>query len=132
MNYNLSESHIKLLKILITIWSVIITILTLSVSFVFICKGGYNHPFLLFAYILAITSYINTYRFYRMMHDHNRQINSLQLKVWAMLFVRGIFVACLYLSFYVKNILGITFFLLAYLATFFCNHFIIKAHKEVN
>jgi len=81
MNYNLSESHIKLLKILITIWSVIITILTLSVSFVFICKGGYNHPFLLFAYILAITSYINTYRFYRMMHDHNRQINSLQLKV---------------------------------------------------
>lgn len=132
MNYNLSESHIKLLKLLITIWSVIITILTLSVSFVFICKGGYNHPFLLFAYILTITSYINTYRFYRMMHDHNRQINSLQLKVWAMLFVRGIFVACLYLSFYVQNILGITFFLLAYLATFFCNHFIIKAHKEVN
>lgn len=132
MNYNLSESHIKLLKILVTIWSVIITILTLSVSFVFICKGGYNHPFLLFAYMLVITSYINTYRFYRMMHDHNRQINSLQLKVWAMLFVRGIFVACLYLSFYVQNILGITFFLLAYLATFFCNHFIIKAHKEVN
>ena len=104
MNYNLSEAHIKLLTVLVIIWSAIITTLTLSISFVFISQGGYNHPFLLFAYILAITSYINAYRFYRMMHVHNRQINSLQLKVWAMLFVRGIFVACLYLSFYVKNI----------------------------
>lgn len=130
MNYNLSEAHIKLLTVLVIIWSAIITTLTLSISFVFISQGGYNHPFLLFAYILTITSYINAYRFYCMMHTHNRQINSLQLKVWAMLFVRGIFVACLYLSFYVKNILGIIFFLLAYLATLFCNHFIIKARKN--
>ena len=46
MNYNLSEAHIKLLNILVTIWNAIITILTLSISFVFISQGGYNHPFL--------------------------------------------------------------------------------------
>lgn len=130
MNYNLSEAHIKLLKVLVTIWSAIITILALSISFVFISQGGYNHPSLFFVYILAIISYINAYRFYRMMYGHNRQINSLQLRVWAMLFIIGVFVACLYLSFYVKNILGIIFFLLAYLATFFCNHFIIKVQKS--
>ncbi len=130
MDYILSEAHIKLLKVLVTIYIVIITLLTLLMSFLFISLDGYNHPVLLIYYILATTSYINAYRFYRMIHYHNGSINSLQLKIWAMLFVRGIFVTCLYWSFYAKNIQGIIFFLLTYLATFFCNYFLIKAQKS--
>lgn len=95
MDYILSEAHIKLLKVLVTIYIVIITILTLLMSFLFISQGVYFHPVLLIYDILATTSYINAYRFYRMMHYHNRPITSLQLKIWAMLFVRGIFVTCL-------------------------------------
>ena len=39
MDYILSEAHIKLLKVLVTIYIVIITILTLLMSFLFISPG---------------------------------------------------------------------------------------------
>jgi hypothetical protein len=130
MNYILSKSHIKMLKIIVNIWAVIITALTIAASFVFISQGGYNHPFLFFEYLLAITSYINIYRFYKMLYNNNHQISSLQLKIWSMLFFRGVFFSCLYLSFYAKNILGIVVFLVIYLLTFVCNHYLIKANNN--
>lgn len=132
MNYILNKSYIKMLKLLVNLWTVIITILTLSISFVFVSQEGYNHPLLFFVYILAITSYINVYRFYKMLYNNNHQINSLQLKIWSMLFVRGIFFSCLYLAFYVKNIFGIISFLVAYLLTFVCNYYLIKAKNNGN
>ncbi len=130
MNDLLSKSHIKILKVILSIWTAVVTAVTLSTILVFVSKGGYNHPIVLFACILAITSYINTYRFFSMVYDNNGQISLLQLKIWSMMFVRGIFVACLYLAIYVQNILGIIFFALTYLGTFFCNHYLIKAGKN--
>lgn len=132
MNYILSEAHIKMLKTIINIWTTIITILTILSIFVFGSKGAYSHPVAFFGYILAITSYINVYRFYRMLYDNQNKISSLQLKVWSMLCSRGVFFSCLYLSFYAKNILGIVSFLVAYLLTFVCNHYLIKANNNGN
>lgn len=131
MDCILSDFHIKTLKIIVNIWTAIITILTLSISFV--SQGVYNHPFLFFAYILAITSYINVYRFYKRLYNNNYQISSLQLKIWSMLSVSDIFFSCLYLAFYTTDIFwGIVSFLVAYLATFFCNHYLIKAKNNGN
>ena len=132
MNYILSKAHIKMLKIIVNIWVVIITALTIAASFVFISQDGYNHPFLFFEYLLAITSYINIYRFYKMLYDNRNQISSLQLKVWSMLFFRGIFMSLLYLAIYAKNIFGIISFLVAYLLTFVCNYYLIKAKNNGN
>lgn len=126
-NYKLSNSHIKMLKIILSVWTVIITILTLLMNLVFFSKGGYNHPVLTWSYIFVITTYINVYRFFSMVYDNNNQISLLQLKVWSMLFVRGVFVSYLYLSFYAENILGIISFLVAYLLTFVCNYYLTKA-----
>lgn len=130
MNYNLNKSHIKMLKIIINIWASIITILALLAIFVFVSQGGYNHPFLFFVYIFAVSFHINVYRFYKMLYNNNHQINLLQLKIWSMLFTRGVFFSCLYLAFYAKNILGIIFFSLTYLLTFVCNHYLLKAQKN--
>ena len=127
MNYILSKSHIKMLKIILGIWTAIISALTVSTICVFVSKGGYNHPIVFFACILAITTYINVYRFFSMVYDNNNQISLLQLKVWSMLFVRGVFVSCVYLSFYAMNILASISFSLAYIATFFCNYYLTKA-----
>ena len=123
----LNKSHIKVLKLMLNIWTAIITILALLATFVFVSQGGYNHPFLFFVYIFVISFYINTYRLHRMTYDNDNQISLLQLKVWAMLFVRGIFASCLYLAIYAMNIFGIIFFSLTFLATFFCNHYLKKA-----
>lgn len=130
MNDLLSKSHTKILKIILSIWAAIISALTVSTIFVFVSKGGYNHPIVFFACILAITTYMNLYRFFSMVYDNNNQISLLQLKVWSMLFVRGVFVSCVYLSFYVMNIIAIIFFSLAYIATFFCNYYLTKARNS--
>lgn len=129
MNTVLSKNFIKMLKNIINVWSVIVAIASLSTIFVFVYNGGYNHPIVFFACIFAITSYINVFKFYKMIYS-NSQINLLQLKVWAVLLVRGIFISCVFLSFYAMNIFAIAFFLLAYISTFFCNHFLIKAQND--
>ncbi len=127
MNYTLSKSHVKMLKVVLSIWAVIVTALTLSAIIVFFSKGAYSHPFTFFVYIFAITSYINIYRFFSMVYDSGNQISLLQFKIWLMIFVRGGFGSLLYLSIYVQNILGIIFFTLTYLGTFFCNYYLTKA-----
>lgn len=130
MNDLLSKSHIKILKVILSIWPVVVTAVTLSTTLVFVSKGGYNHPIVLFACILAITSYINTCRFFSMVYDNNRQISLLQLKIWAMMFVRGIFVSCLYLAIYVKNIWGIIFFALTQFRNILLQSLLNKGWKE--
>lgn len=121
---------IKLLKIIINIWFIIITTLTIVSIFLFGINDAYSHPIAIFGYILAITSYISIYRFYKMLRDNQNKISLLQFKVWAMLFSRGVSLSCLYLSFYAKNILGITVFGGAYVLTFICNHYLKKAINE--
>lgn len=126
MNYTLSEAHIKIIKVILTIWTIVISTVTLANIFVFVSKGIYTHPIMFFACILTITSYINVYRFFSMVYSSN-QITRLQLKIWSILFARGIFFSCLFFAIYVQNILGIIFFALTYLGTFFCNHYLVKA-----
>ena len=126
MNYNLSEAHIKIIKVILTIWTIVISTVTLANIFVFVSKGIYTHPIMFFACILTITSYINVYRFFSMVYSSN-QITRLQLKIWSILFARGIFFSCLFFAIYVQNIFGIIFFALTYLGTFFCNHYLVKA-----
>ena len=121
---------IKLLKIIINIWFVIITTLTMASSFLFGINDAYGHPIAVFGYIFAITSYMSIYKFYKMLHGNQNKISLLQLKVWSMLFSRGVSLSCLYLSFYAKNIWGVMVFGGAYFLKFICNRYLKKAINE--
>lgn len=131
MNPTLSKNFIRILKIIVNIWATIVTIITSLTIFVFFYRGGYKHPIVLFVCIFAITSYINVFKFYKMIYS-NSQINLLQLKIWAIFLVSGIFISCAYLAFYAMNIFAIAFFLSAYILTFFCNHYLIKVENNEN
>lgn len=133
MNYMLSEAHIKMLKIIIGILTAIITILAIVINFLCISHGVYyHHPTQMFGNLFAITSCISAYRFYRMLHDNRNQISSLQLKIWSMLFVRAECVPLLYLAIYAKHIFGIITFVVCYILTFICNHYLVKAKNNGN
>ena len=129
MDFTLDKSKTKILKIIIgvftAIWSIIFT-WCLWVLFSF-SKEAFTEPATFFPVILAFAIYMNAFRFFKMVKDNNGSISINQLKVWSMLFVRGIFASCLYLAIYAMNIFGIIFFSLTFLATFFCNHYLKKA-----
>ena len=125
MDYFLSKAHIDMLKILVNIWALIVSTVTIATIFVFISQGGYTHPILLFVCIFAAISCTNVYRFHKIIHANN-QICLRQLKVWVLTFVRGIFVSCLYLSLYVKNTFGSILFSFTYLASLFCCYYLKK------
>lgn len=128
MNFTLDKSKVKILKIIIGVFTAVWTIIfSWCLWVLFFSKEAFTEPAVFFPVILAFAIYMNSFRFFKMVKDNNGWISINQLKVWAMLFVRGIFASCLYLAIYAMNIFGIIFFSLTYLATFFCNHYLIKA-----
>lgn len=129
MDFTLDKSKTKILKIIIGVFTAVWTIIfawCLWVLFSF-SKEAFTEPATFFPVILAFAIYLNAFRFFKMVKDNNGTVSVIQLKMWFMWVARGGFVSGLYLAIYARSVWEIIFFSIAFLATFFCNHYLKKA-----
>lgn len=126
MNFTLDKSKTKILKIIIGVFTAVWTIIFIPCLWIIFFTDEYKHPGSIFPIILGLAIYLNAFRFFKMAKDNDGTINALQLKIWLMLFVRGVFVSCLYASIVGKSILNIILFSLMFIGSLYCEYVLKK------
>ena len=110
MNFMLDNSKTKILKIIIGVFVAVWTIIFIPCLWIIFSTDEYKHPGSIFTIILGLVIYLNAFRFFKMVKDNDGTITALQLKIWPILFVRGVFASSLYVFIVVKSILYIIVF----------------------
>ena len=126
MNFMLDNSKTKILKIIIGVFVAVWTIIFIPCLWIIFSTDEYKHPGSIFTIILGLVIYLNAFRFFKMVKDNDGTITALQLKIWLMLFVRGVFASCLNVFIVVKSILYIIVFSLMYIGSLFCEYVLKK------
>lgn len=129
MNFTLDKSKTKILKIIIGVFTAIWTIIFIPCLWIIFFTDEYKHPGSIFPIILGLAIYLNAFRFFKMAKDNGGTINALQLKIWLILFVRGVFVSCLYVFIVGKSILYTIVFSLMYIGSLYCEYVLKKQRR---
>ena len=129
MNFMLDNSKTKILKIIIGVFVAVWTIIFIPCLWIIFSTDEYEHLGSIFTIILGLIIYLNAFRFFKMVKDNDGTITALQLKIWLMLFVRGVFASCLYVFIVVKSILYIIVFSLMYIGSLFCEYVLKKQRR---
>lgn len=129
MNFTLDKFKIKTLKKIIGIFTVVWTVIFIPCLWIIFFTDEYKNPVSIFPIILGLAIYLNAFRFFRMVKNNDETINALQLKIWLLLFVRGIFVSCLYVFIVGKSILYTIVFSLMFIGSLYCEYVLKKQRR---
>ena len=129
MKFTLDKSKTKILEIIIGGFTAVWTIIFIPCLWIIFSTDEYKHPVSIFPIILGMVIYLNAFRFFKMVKDNDGTINAMQLKIWLMLFVRGVFASCLYVFIIVKSILYTIVFSLMYIGSLYCEYVLKKQRR---
>ncbi len=129
MKFTLDKSKTKILEIIIGGFTAVWTIIFIPCLWIIFSTDEYKHPVSIFPIILGMVIYLNPFRFFKMVKDNDGTINAMQLKIWLLLFVRGVFVSCLYVFIVGKSILYTIVFSLMYIGSLYCEYVLKKQRR---
>lgn len=129
MKFTLDKSKTKILEIIIGGFTAVWTIIFIPCLWIIFSTDEYKHPVSIFPIILGMAIYLNAFRFFKMVKDNDGTINAMQLKIWLLLFVRGVFVSCLYVFIVGKSILYTIVFSLMYIGSLYCEYVLKKQRR---
>ena len=130
MKFTLDKSKTKILEIIIGGFTAVWTIIFIPCLWIIFSTDEYKHPVSIFPIILGMVIYLlNAFRFFKMVKDNDGTINAMQLKIWLLLFVRGVFVSCLYVFIVGKSILYTIVFSLMYIGSLYCEYVLKKQRR---